>query len=84
MFSEERYQDFIAISADYVREVNSLVVGKDNFRVINTTALDSAVNAPFQTFGGEFLYPDFLKRGCALLFFICKAHAFLTVTKEQH
>src|ERR1051326_7121024 len=44
--------------------------------------LDSAVNAPAATFGGEFLHSDFASMAAALLFSIVMNHPFLDGNKR--
>lgn len=44
--------------------------------------LESAVNAPFQTFGGEDLYPDITDKAARLLYGIANNHAFVDGNKR--
>jgi death on curing protein len=45
-------------------------------------ALDSAVNRPFQTFGGNDLHPEFLQKAAALFHSIACNHCFLNGNKR--
>lgn len=44
--------------------------------------LDSALNAPFQTFGGEDVYPSLQKKAARLCFGLVKNHPFLDGNKR--
>ena len=44
--------------------------------------LDSALNAPFQTFGGEDVYPSLQKKGARLCFGLVKNHPFVDGNKR--
>ena len=44
--------------------------------------IESAVNAPFQTFGGKFLYPDVDERAARLFFGLVKNHGFIDGNKR--
>ena len=44
--------------------------------------IESAVNAPFQTFGGEFLYPAVEERAARLFFGLVKNHGFIDGNKR--
>ena len=44
--------------------------------------LDSALNAPFQTFGGEDVYPSLLQKAARLCFGLVKNHPFLDGNKR--
>lgn len=44
--------------------------------------LDSALNAPFQSFSGQFLYPSLQKQGARLGFGIIRNHPFLDGNKR--
>jgi death-on-curing protein len=45
--------------------------------------LDSAVNAPFQTCGGEYLYKSLEAKAARLCYSIIKNHPLRTVIKES-
>lgn len=44
--------------------------------------IESAVNAPFQTFGGEFLYPAVEERAARLFYGLVKNHGFIDGNKR--
>lgn len=44
--------------------------------------LDSALNAPFQTFGGEDVYPSLLSKAARLCFGLVKNHPFIDGNKR--
>ena len=44
--------------------------------------LDSALNAPFQTFGGEDVYPSLQQKAAHLCFGLVKNHPFVDVNKR--
>ena len=44
--------------------------------------LDSAINAPFQTFGGEELYPSLLEKASRLGYGLIKNHPFVDGNKR--
>ena len=44
--------------------------------------IESAVNAPFQTFGGKFLYPAVDERAARLFFGLVKNHGFVDGNKR--
>ena len=44
--------------------------------------IESAVNAPFQTFGGQFLYPTVEERAARLFFGLVKNHGFIDGNKR--
>ena len=44
--------------------------------------LDSALNAPFQTFGGEDVYPSLLQKAAHLCFGLVKNHPFVDGNKR--
>ena len=44
--------------------------------------LDSALNAPFQTFGGEDVYPSLQKKAARLCFGLVKNHPFVDGNKR--
>lgn len=44
--------------------------------------LESAVSAPFSTFGGEYLYPTIQQKGARLGFGLVKNHAFVDGNKR--
>lgn len=44
--------------------------------------IESAVNAPFQTFGGKFLYPSVEERAARLFFGLVKNHGFIDGNKR--
>ena len=44
--------------------------------------IESAVNAPFQTFGGKFLYPAVEERAARLFFGLVKNHGFIDGNKR--
>lgn len=44
--------------------------------------IESAVNAPFQTFGGEFLYPKVEERAARLFYGLVKNHGFIDGNKR--
>ena len=44
--------------------------------------IESAVNAPFQTFGGEFLYPKVEERAARLFYGLVKNHGFVDGNKR--
>ena len=44
--------------------------------------LDSALNAPFQTFGGEDVYPSLQKKAARLCFGLVKKHPFVDGNKR--
>jgi death-on-curing protein len=50
--------------------------------VRDDTLLDSALNAPFQTFGGYYLIDSELERGARLCFGIIKNHPFIDGNKR--
>lgn len=54
--------------------------GLDGIRDENL--LDSAINAPFQTFGGEYVYKTLEAKAARLGYFIVKNHAFVDGNKR--
>lgn len=44
--------------------------------------IESAVNAPFQTFGGKFLYPSVEERAARLFYGLVKNHGFIDGNKR--
>ena len=44
--------------------------------------IESAVNAPFQTFGGKFLYPEVAERAARLFYGLVKNHGFIDGNKR--
>ena len=44
--------------------------------------IESAVNAPFQTFGGNFLYPEVAERAARLFYGLVKNHGFIDGNKR--
>ena len=44
--------------------------------------IESAVNAPFQTFGGQFLYPTVEERAARLFYGLVKNHGFIDGNKR--
>lgn len=44
--------------------------------------LDSAVNAPFQTYGGEYLYKSLESKAARLGYFLIKNHPFVDGNKR--
>ena len=44
--------------------------------------IESAVNAPFQTFGGQFLYPAVEERAARLFYGLVKNHGFIDGNKR--
>lgn len=54
--------------------------GMDGVRDENL--LDSALNAPFQTFGGNELYPDILSKAALLCYSLIENHSFIDGNKR--
>lgn len=44
--------------------------------------LESSVNAPFQTFGGQYLYPTIIEKAAHLLYGLNKNHGFIDGNKR--
>ena len=44
--------------------------------------IESAVNSPFQTFGGNFLYPEVAERAARLFYGLVKNHGFIDGNKR--
>ena len=50
--------------------------------VLNDALLESALNAPFQSFGGEDAFPSIIQKGARLGFGLIKNHAFVDGNKR--
>ena len=50
--------------------------------ILNEQLLSSALNAPFQTFDGEDLYPSIEEKAAKLAFFLVSNHAFVDGNKR--
>ena len=62
------------------RELINAFGGEDGIR--DTGALESAINAPFQTFDGIALYPSLISKAARLCFGIVKNHPFIDGNKR--
>jgi len=75
--------DFIL--ADILNFHKLLASDKDlqtNSQIRDKNLLESAVNNPFQTFGGEDLYPTIFDRAAQLAFGLAKNHGFVDGNKR--
>lgn len=74
----------IRISVNQVLLVHKYLIevfgGIDGVR--DYSALESAINAPFQTFGGEDLYPSKERKAAALCFALIQNHPFVDGNKR--
>ena len=70
-------EQVLALHEDIVTEFG----GKEGIR--DEALLDSALSAPFQTFGGEELYPDLLGKSARLAYGIIKNHPFYDGNKRM-
>jgi len=74
------------LSAEYVTKLNRYVIEtyspNEIIGVKEPALLDSAINAPFQTMFGEFLYPDIYQKAVALLKYLAKNHPFHNANKR--
>jgi death-on-curing protein len=64
------FETLVAIHSDLIRQSGGLDGVRDNH------LLDSALNAPFQTFGGQDLYPTLEAKAAQLAFSLIKNHPF--------
>lgn len=64
-----------------VVQLNRQLIGRDS-NLLDCSKLESALAAPLQTFGGEYLHPSVLDRAAALLHYLAKAHAFVDGNKR--
>lgn len=73
------------IMAD-VLNFHKLLASDENFQTVSTirdkNLLESAVNNPFQTFGGEDLYKTFFDKAAQLAFGLVKNHGFVDGNKR--
>ena len=70
-------EQVLLLHSDIVKEFG----GKKGVR--DEALLDSALSAPYQTFGGEDLYPDLLGKSARLAFGIIKNHPFYDGNKRM-
>ena len=74
----------IKLTIEQVVEIHSKIVektgGAEGVRDFNL--LDSAINAPFQTFGGIDLYPTIEEKGARLAFSLIMNHSFYDGNKR--
>ncbi|MBO7424536.1 MAG: type II toxin-antitoxin system death-on-curing family toxin [Clostridiales bacterium] len=68
----------IGLSKDQIILLHNLIYERygGNVGVLNEDMLDSALQAPFQTFGGEDLIPDTKEKIVRLAYGLIKNHAF--------
>ncbi len=64
------------ITFDMARELLSFNEPIPEFSTRPPNILESCLAAPFQTFGGKFLYPDFITRTSMLFYLMIKNHPF--------
>lgn len=64
-----------------VVQLNSQLIGRNN-NLLDRSKLESALAAPLQTYGGEYLHPSALDRAAALPHYLAKAHAFVDGNKR--
>jgi len=64
-----------------VVQLNRQLIGRNN-NLLDRSKLESALAAPLQTYGGEYLHPSALDRAAALLHYLAKAHAFVDGNKR--
>jgi len=64
------------ITFKMARELMSFNEPIPDFSTRLPNLLESCLAAPFQTFGGKFLYPDFLTRAGMLFYLMIKNHPF--------
>ena len=69
-------EEIIYIHSEVVKETG----GSDGIR--DTGLLDSAVNAPFQSFGGYDVYPTIYEKAARLGFGLARNHAFVDGNKR--
>jgi death-on-curing protein len=66
----------VAIHAELINKIGGLHGIRDE------NLLDMSVNSPFQTFGGNDLYPTLVKKAAHLVFSLIKNHPFLDGNKR--
>ncbi|MCL2211264.1 MAG: type II toxin-antitoxin system death-on-curing family toxin [Treponema sp.] len=69
-------ETIIAIHSELIAESGGLDGVRDN------NLLDSSVNSPYHTFGGEYLYPTLQAMGAHLGYSLIKNHPFLDGNKR--
>ena len=74
----------IKLTVDQVVEIHSKIVEKTGgvIGVRDYNRLDSAINAPFHTFGGVDLYPTLEEKGARLAFSLIMNHPFYDGNKR--
>ena len=74
----------IRLSKGQVIKIHSMLIeqtgGSDGIR--DDGLLDSALNAPFQTFDGEYIYGTIKARAAKLGYFLVKNHPFIDGNKK--
>lgn len=74
----------IRLSKDQVIKIHSMLIeqtgGRDGIR--DDGLLDSALNAPFQTFDGEYIYRTIKVKAAKLGHFLVKSHPFIDGNKR--
>ena len=66
----------VAIHAELIKKIGGLHGIRDE------SLLDMSVNSPFQTFGGNDLYPTLVNKAAHLVFSLIKNHPFLDGNKR--
>ena len=71
------------LSKEQVIRIHSILIeqtgGSDGIR--DDSLLDSALNSPFQTFDGEYIYRTIKAKAAKLGYFLVKNHPFIDETK---
>ena len=70
-------EQILSLHDDILEEFN----GKKGIR--EEALLDSAINAPFQTYGGAELYPGILEKSARLAYGVIRNHPFLDGNKRM-
>jgi death-on-curing protein len=74
----------IILTSEQISSIHSMLIqktgGLDGVRDVNL--LDSAIKAPFQTFGGEELYSTIHKKAACLCYGLVNNHAFIDGNKR--
>lgn len=72
------------LTVEYIIKAHSLLIaqtgGSDGIR--DVALIDSAVNTPFHTFGGRYLYPSIEMKAAMLGFSLVKNHPFIDGNKR--
>jgi len=78
------HQPVVRLSVDTVIAIQEELINKigGGHGIRDKNLLDMSVNSPFQTFGGNDLYPTIIEKAAHLVFSLIKNHPFLDGNKR--